>query len=90
METVRSIKCLYRGTDRLEFEIEIEGRSGTHLLPLSLSAQSPCTFSPLLRFCRLYKLELQPFLKRLMEAAEEPGIAILGALPQASGATRST
>lgn len=78
MKTVAEVTCLYSGSDRIEFEIEVCQARVRATEKLTLSPTTRGNFKILERFCEKHGLDVREFIKKLSEASEEPALSILG------------
>lgn len=78
MKTIACVTCLYSGTDRMEFEVEVCQARTRATEKLTLSPATKGNFKVLERFCERHGLDLREFIQKLSSASEEPTLSILG------------
>ncbi len=78
MKTVAYVNCLYHGTDRIEFEVEVCQAKTRAKEKLSLSTATRGNFKVLELFCEKHGLDMPELIGKLSVASEEPALSILG------------
>lgn len=78
MKTVAYVNCIYSGTDRMEFEVEVCQAKTKARENLTLSPATRGNFKVLERFCEKHGLDVRELIEKLSVASEEPSLSILG------------
>ena len=78
IKSIACVTCLYAGTDRMEFEVEVCQARVRATEKLTLSPTARGNFKILEKFCHRHGLDVREFIQKLSEASEEPSLSILG------------